>query len=214
MAYKELTKYLQSWELKSIGIFLCMFFINGINFADSWKAGTNATAVTGAIVPSSANTKFGVGLITAPVKWRTEIKGYATIGTADSAWKVFRLTSGLTSGTSNITLSASPTAGNYFVLNAAVGNGIIFSTGTEVASTGIGATEQMRILSTGYVGIGTTNPSAKLEVAGQVKITGGTPGLNKVLTSDANGLASWQTPVVANYLNGPNGHLNSQYYKQ
>ena len=46
----------------------------------------------------------------------------------------------------------------------------------------------------GNVGIGTFNPSAKLEVAGQVKITGGNPGISKVLTSDANGLASWQTP--------------------
>ena len=47
----------------------------------------------------------------------------------------------------------------------------------------------------GNVGIGTTNPGAKLEVVGQVKITGGTPGANKGLTSDANGLASWQTPA-------------------
>ncbi len=45
----------------------------------------------------------------------------------------------------------------------------------------------------GNVGIGTTNPGAKLEVNGQVKITGGTPGAGKVLTSDADGLASWQT---------------------
>jgi len=30
-------------------------------------------------------------------------------------------------------------------------------------------------------------------VAGQVKITGGSPGFNKVLTSDSTGLASWQT---------------------
>lgn len=44
------------------------------------------------------------------------------------------------------------------------------------------------------VGIGTLNPDAKLEVAGQVKITGGNPGAGKVLTSDAGGLASWQTP--------------------
>ena len=46
------------------------------------------------------------------------------------------------------------------------------------------------------VGIGITNPGTKLEVAGQVKITGGTPGSGKVLTSDASGLASWQTPAV------------------
>ena len=45
------------------------------------------------------------------------------------------------------------------------------------------------------VGIGTTSPSAKLEVAGQVKITGGDPGAGKVLASDATGLASWTTPA-------------------
>ena len=48
----------------------------------------------------------------------------------------------------------------------------------------------------GNVGIGITNPGAKLEVAGQVKITGGSPGNGKVLTSDANGLGNWQSPAV------------------
>ncbi|MCG3166365.1 MAG: hypothetical protein POELPBGB_02143 [Bacteroidia bacterium] len=46
----------------------------------------------------------------------------------------------------------------------------------------------------GNVGVGTTAPGAKLEVTGQVKITGGSPGAGKVLTSDAAGLATWQTP--------------------
>lgn len=45
----------------------------------------------------------------------------------------------------------------------------------------------------GNMGLGTTGPGAKLEVAGQIKITGGSPGLNKVLSSDAAGLASWKT---------------------
>ncbi|HRG59974.1 MAG TPA: hypothetical protein PK323_13550 [Bacteroidia bacterium] len=49
-------------------------------------------------------------------------------------------------------------------------------------------------LNSGNVGIGTSTPGAKLEVAGQVKITGGIPGNGKVLTSDATGLATWQTP--------------------
>ena len=53
-------------------------------------------------------------------------------------------------------------------------------------------TEKMRVLSGGNVGIGTTSPAAKLEVAGQVKITGGAPGVRKILTSDAVGLATWE----------------------
>lgn len=49
------------------------------------------------------------------------------------------------------------------------------------------------LATTGNVGIGTMTPGVKLEVSGQVKITGGVPGLGKVLTSDATGLATWQT---------------------
>jgi hypothetical protein len=45
----------------------------------------------------------------------------------------------------------------------------------------------------GNVGIGTSNPLTTLDIAGQIRITGGSPGLGKVLTSDANGLASWQS---------------------
>lgn len=46
---------------------------------------------------------------------------------------------------------------------------------------------------TGNVGVGTSVPTAKLDVAGSVKIADGTQGNGKVLTSDANGVASWQT---------------------
>lgn len=49
----------------------------------------------------------------------------------------------------------------------------------------------------GNVGIGTATPGAKLEIAGQVKITGGTPAVGKVLTSDATGVATWQALPVA-----------------
>ena len=51
---------------------------------------------------------------------------------------------------------------------------------------------QFTVQNDGNVGIGTTSPGAKLEVAGQIKMTGGNPGTGKILTSDANGLATWQ----------------------
>jgi hypothetical protein len=45
----------------------------------------------------------------------------------------------------------------------------------------------------GNIGIGTTAPDTKLHVTGTVKIVDGTQGANKVLTSDANGSATWVT---------------------
>ena len=45
----------------------------------------------------------------------------------------------------------------------------------------------------GNVGIGTTQPVAKLDIIGNIKIADGTQGVGKVLTSDSNGLASWGT---------------------
>ncbi|MBM4253756.1 MAG: hypothetical protein FJ146_17455 [Deltaproteobacteria bacterium] len=52
------------------------------------------------------------------------------------------------------------------------------------------------IVNAGNIGIGSTEPSAKLDLVGQIKIQGGAPGAGKVLTSDANGLASWTAPAV------------------
>lgn len=67
-------------------------------------------------------------------------------------------------------------------------------------------TKRMSITNGGNVGIGTATPGAKLEVAGQVKITGGSPAAGKVLTSDASGLASW-TALAANPGTGTNNYL-------
>jgi hypothetical protein len=51
--------------------------------------------------------------------------------------------------------------------------------------------ERMSILNNGNIGIGTTYPTAKLEINGRIKITGTVPGLGKILESDADGLATW-----------------------
>jgi hypothetical protein len=103
---------------------------------------------------------------------------------------------GTTSPTDKLTVQA----GNIKVGSA--NRGIVFcGGGAEIVGTsGYGidfqtqtGTSRMTIVDNGNIGIGTTNPTAKLHVAGQVKITGGLPGYGKVLTSDSEGLATWQT---------------------
>lgn len=48
---------------------------------------------------------------------------------------------------------------------------------------------------TGNVGIGTTSPTAKLHVVGTFQLVDGNQALGRVLTSDASGSATWQTPT-------------------
>ena len=87
--------------------------------------------------------------------------------------------------------------GNYYSGSiATIGTGTSFRMGlfTFGSLTPEGLLERMSILDGGNVGIGTTTPTAKLEVNGLLKLTGGSPGAGKVLTSDANGLGSWTNP--------------------
>ena len=71
--------------------------------------------------------------------------------------------------------------------------------GAFVVHTGLGdsdttnvMTEKLRVSANGNVGIGTSTPDSKLHIDGQIKITGGNPGTDKVLTSDGDGLATWK----------------------
>jgi hypothetical protein len=50
------------------------------------------------------------------------------------------------------------------------------------------------LLVSGNVGVGTATPAAKLDIVGNIKITDGTQGAGKVLTSDDNGTGSWKLP--------------------
>ncbi len=60
----------------------------------------------------------------------------------------------------------------------------------------------------GKVGIGTSTPAAPLDVVGNVKITDGSQGIDKVLTSDSAGVASWQTPKPTFYKAGAGITIN------
>ena len=65
-----------------------------------------------------------------------------------------------------------------FTASSSIGDSVIYQSGDNL-------------------GIGTTSPDARLHVNGLIKISDGSPGTGKVLTSDDTGLASWQTPTGA-----------------
>jgi hypothetical protein len=62
--------------------------------------------------------------------------------------------------------------------------------------------ERARITATGDVGIGTTAPTAKLDVNGQIRMQGGSPGAGKIMTSNATGVGSWSTAAAAGLVSG------------
>ncbi len=77
------------------------------------------------------------------------------------------------------------TTGNTFAQTFRMG----FSTFGSPTPSGL--VERISINDIGNVGIGNINPLTKLDINGQIKISGGTPGVGKLLESDATGLATW-----------------------
>lgn len=79
--------------------------------------------------------------------------------------------------------------GNFWRLQAGSAEFVMFDVTNNLP--------RFNILNNGNVGVGClTPPTEKLEVQGAVKIVDGTQGLNKVLTSDANGKAHWQESAI------------------
>jgi hypothetical protein len=108
-----------------------------------------------------------------------------------------------------------------------VKTGLYFKTGTSysgsLASIGAGFThrlglftfggsfpsslvERLTVLDGGNVGIGTIAPTTKLEINGQIKITGGSPGVGQLLESDATGLATWVDKSASFLPTGSSGY--------
>jgi hypothetical protein len=77
----------------------------------------------------------------------------------------------------------------------------IESAGYTSFNTGLTYTEKMRITSTGNVGIGLTAPSTTLHIyatqSGAFRLEDGTQGNGYILTSDANGVATWTASIYA-----------------
>jgi hypothetical protein len=84
-------------------------------------------------------------------------------------------------------------------------NNTTYSAGTGLTLTGTVFNSKWTIAgnniynnNTGFIGIGTTNPTTALHINGSLRIVDETEGLGKIFTSDANGVGSWQSPAIGN----------------
>ena len=121
-------------------------------------------------IDGSTNSAFGVGAL------YTNISGNQNTAIGYGAGQAF-------TGDSNTALGAG--SGTPYNLN-------LTNTTTVGAFTQATSSNSLILVYNANVGIGTSAPVAKLDVIGNVKITDGTEGAGKVLTSDATGVASWQ----------------------
>jgi hypothetical protein len=168
-----------SWDEVNTGLHSAAFGFNtrasGIeSFASgrmSSATGVYSTAM-GVSTVASGMASTAIGGATKATGDESTSMGYYTVAAAKSSVAIGRYNVGAGNGTSWIATDP--------VLEIGIG-----SSDTEKANA-------MTVLKNGKVGIGTATPTEKLEVAGQVKITGGSPGAGKILTSDAGGLATWQ----------------------
>lgn len=90
--------------------------------------------------------------------------------------------------------------GNFTLLNKE-------NTGLGYIGFRVGNIDMAVINNTGNMGIGTVNPTQKLDVIGKVKITDGSQAAGRILASDANGVGTWVntsaiTPAVVGVFAG------------
>lgn len=82
---------------------------------------------------------------------------------------------------------------------------VVTALGTALHLSG-GIASAIIIKDNGAVGIGVSDPQERLHVSGRIRMSDGTEGAGKILTSDANGTASWISPIGL-----ANGTLDQAY---
>ena len=121
--------------------------------------------------------------------------GRVGIGTSDPAYPVTLSTSAAGGGFVHTFTTNNVSLGTFA---SASGGWLQTFTNHPLHLAAFNGDAALTVATSKNIGIGITNPSTNLDVNGTIRIRGGTPGSGQVLTSDANGLASWEpTPQRA-----------------
>jgi hypothetical protein len=205
--------------------------LNGTNLETTDGGGTITTDLSSLMVNadtlwtangadiSNLNTgNVGIGAGAATPARKLHVDGDALIGSATSEARIGNVGHANHAGIAHDAM-ATPT--DYALVQSVTGVTNLNSAANQNLYFKQGNVEKMRIAtngdlqvdgnslvvdaSTNSVGIGTTAPSATLDVEGDVQIVDGTEGVGKVLTSDAAGNATWTGPVGFKVTKAANG---------
>jgi len=177
-------------------------------------SGTNSTALgSGTTASGTTSTAIGAGTTASGVNSSAMGSGTTASGMTSTAMGWATAASGDASTASGLQTQA------YSFAETAIGsnnteytpanttiwnlNDRLFVIGNSNSSSS--RSDALRMLKNGNTAIGNMNPTTKLDIDGQVRIRGGAPGAGKVLTSDANGLATWQT-IAGSLPSGSSGN--------
>ena len=100
----------------------------------------------------------------------------------------------MNAGTSKVNIISADNNAEDAILSIQADESISFQSSIDNASSWPNDSKKTMTIDlvNGRVGINEPNPDSRLHVNGQVKIEGGVPDSGKVLTSDVDGLASWE----------------------
>lgn len=178
---------------------------NGTAVGGQSESGDGIVGTSNSGVGGSFSSTSGRALEAAGEVWLNNGAGKTMIGNLPTAQMQLHISNASDTALllldNNITLANGTNVGAYFK-NGSWYTGAIKTTGTGTnvarmsfwtfaSNTVGGLRERMSILDNGNVGINNNNPQTTLDINGTVKISGGSPGAGKVLTSDATGSATW-----------------------
>ena len=133
----------------------------------------------------NGNVAIGLSALSNPSNTNPNISGSRNVAIGFTAGNT------LENGNENIVIGPNQNLASNAASNQLNIGGVIFGTGLTGTQNA----------PAGNIGIGTTNPATRLEVNngttnGAIKIVDGTQGVGKILTSDANGVGTWQSSAA------------------
>ncbi len=173
--------------------------------SNSSASGGTSTAMGSSTIASGAfSTAMGVST-TASGDDATAL-GQQTIASGESSTAMGRSNTAPSFGESVLGVGATtytPSVNGVFQFRAANSTDRLLVVGNAIDANNSGAvdaaerSDALVILKNGNTGLGTSAPATRLHVVGNIRMVDGNQALGRVLTSDANGTATWQTPSGA-----------------